>query len=56
MRGRACAANIAGWPDKVRNFLLKTTIESPPSAANAEEFRPRADLNRPSQPYLSDLL
>jgi hypothetical protein len=36
-------------------FCSEAEAVIPPAAAFAIEFRPRADINRPSQPRLSDL-
>jgi hypothetical protein len=45
------AAKAAGWPGDVRGGILQLTKGSPPAAADAVEFRPRADPQPPVTPH-----
>jgi len=56
MRERVAAANIAGWPDRIRHGLLQRGQNEPPrSAAIAAEFRAHARPQPSSHARLSDL-
>jgi hypothetical protein len=52
----AAAANVAGWPEKVPTFLLPLKRDDCCLRRPLHRtFALKRDLNRPSQPRLSDL-